>query len=174
VVSARLDLVTLKIPEGTETLLTIIPSNTKSGSALALIERHRGAEPALRRRARRRCAAVGARHFPLQRRIYRLRRGFGDIFGSDGGNGDPEIAPLGREARPVTTILPPAPGKGLPEHPTDLLEPKRSRRDIPGAQLDRQRPGGRVGMLNVPSEAVVADSVVPSMVIVTPAARRRS
>src|SRR5438552_17259522 len=27
----RLDLVTLKIPEGTETLLTIIPSTTKSG-----------------------------------------------------------------------------------------------------------------------------------------------
>ena len=34
----RLDLVTLKIPEGTDTLLTIIPSTTKSGSALALIE----------------------------------------------------------------------------------------------------------------------------------------
>src|SRR5437867_4160773 len=92
----RLDLVTLKIPEGTETLLTIIPSTTKSGSALAL-NGGDATQAHLHAAARRAVVAldVGAGHFPLQRGIHGLRRGFGEILGLDGGDGHTEIAALG-------------------------------------------------------------------------------
>jgi len=87
----------------------------------------------------------------------------------------PEIAPLGpRGAAGDGRFLPPAPGKAYPNIRLIFWNRNVAPR-YPGARSwTVSVPEGASGMLNVPSEAVVADSVVPSMVIVTPAARRRS
>src|SRR5438128_7054380 len=143
----RLDLVTLKIPEGTDTWLTIIPSTTKSGFR-AGVDRGDTAEPYLHSTAGRAVVAldVGAGHFPLQRLIHRLCRGFGEIFGLDGGDGDPEIAPLGpRDAAGDDDLFRQLPGQAHPDIRL-ILWNRHGRAAISRrAQLDRQRPGGRVG-----------------------------
>ena len=112
------------------------------------VDRGDTAEPYLHSAARRAVIAldIGAGHFPLQRRIHRLRWGFGEIFGLDGGDRDPEIAALGpRDAAGHDDLFRQLPGQAHADIRL-ILWNRNGRAAIPRrAQLDRQRPRGRVG-----------------------------